>query len=160
MKCFPTQGGPKRPQTFVYLNQHTGSSFLQPQFAWVRQNCMSHWNPVCYQFHHPFFTYSYLGMTHSVNLNAYVISEISRVQAWLNLGDRRKHHSKAALESRTWLSFSSTAWEKQQLSKYLFWVYPEKGGHAHMGKERQRLKRRRGGWILPGEGCCRDTSAG
>lgn len=28
------------------------------------------------------------------------------------------------------------------------------------GKERQWLKRTGGGWILPGEGCCRDTSAG
>lgn len=121
---------------FTYISKQV-YSFYGSSYS----NFLSRWNPIRYQFHHTFFsTYSHSRTTHSVNFNVCDFWDQQWVKAWLNQpGAKRKHHSKVALENRTWLFLSSTGWGKQQLSKY--W---ERRTHVHWKGEAvaPRQKRR------------------
>lgn len=101
-----------------------------------------------------FSTYSHSGMTHSINFNVYVISEINSESRhdWISLVLRENIIPRWPW--KTELGFSCPP----QGGKSNSFQNIEKGGHMYIGKERQWLQHRRGGWILPGEGCCRDTS--
>lgn len=137
---------------FTYISKQV-YSFYGSSYS----NFLSRWNPIRYQFHHTFFsTYSHSRTTHSVNFNVYVIFEINSESRhdWISLVLRENIIPRWPWKTELGFSCPPQGGESNSFQN------TERGGHMYIGKERQWLQDRRGGWILPGEGCCRDTSAG